>query len=159
MAALCRVAGQRAFRGRRIGWTHEAAAAHLLANPYGDALGVRASSPPPFTLTRFPAYAKVSTAKGCGAWLMFRVGQYGFAIWPRSWKKTSVGFHTENRVEVRAPQRKSVGVPKGRITAGAVGRFALAAYGRKMAQEISHEYCCVIQRNEGWQYDQKPVSA
>ncbi len=154
---LCGVAGPRAYGKRRAEWVRQATPAHLLKEPHDGATSVGESTPPPFTPTGFPPYLKVSTEMACGAYLLSRADQCGFSIRCRPWPETYGRVHAEDRVAVRAPQSTKC----QRLERSDVGwgRGMVCARERKMAQGISHEYCRVIQRNEGWQYDQKRVSA
>ncbi|WP_156023639.1 hypothetical protein [Sulfobacillus thermosulfidooxidans] len=47
----------------------------------------------------------------------------------------------------------------GRVLIRAHGRFDSAAGGKRIVQGISHKYCRLLQRNGGWAYEHKPVSA
>ena len=121
---------------------------------YYDALCVGESTPSAFTA--FPAYVQAWSAKGRGTRQMCGTDKYGFPIRHRSRRKTHFGFQTGDLVIARVSRGKYTGVWTGRVSTRRSGSFDVSAHGQKMAQGISYRYCRILQRQDGWQYEQKP---
>ncbi len=66
------------------------------------------------------------------------------------------GFQTGDLVVARVPNGKYADVWKGRVSARASGSFDITAGGQRVAQGISYRHCLMLQRQDGWQYEQKP---
>ena len=124
---------------------------------YYDALCVGESTPDRFT--RLPSYVQVWTAKGRGTRQMCGTDKYGFPIRHRSRQRGHFGVQTGDLVRAVVPKGKYAGTHTGRVLARTSGSFDLSAQGRRIVQGISYKYCRMVQRNGGWTYDQKPVSA
>ena len=122
-----------------------------------DALCVGASTPE--DCIHCSAYVQIWTAKGRGARQMCGTNPYGFPIRHRSRQKVHFGFQTGDTVKAVVPRGKYTGTPAGRVLVRASGSFDLSADGQRIAQGIAHKPCRILQRNGGWQYAQKPVSA
>jgi 5-methylcytosine-specific restriction endonuclease McrA len=86
-------------------------------------------------------------AMGHGTRQMCGTDKYGFPIRHRSNKNVYFGFQTGDIVRAIVPRGKFAGVQTGRITVRAGGSFRLGA-----ADGISHRYCTVIYRKDGYSY-------
>ncbi len=124
---------------------------------YFDALCVGKSTPGQFT--QMPAYVQIWTAKGRGTRQMCGTNAYGFPIRHRARRKVYCDFQTGDWVQAIVPRGKYAGTHTGRVLVRANGRFDIASHGHRVAQGISYQYCRLIQRGDGWQYEQKLVSA
>ena len=124
---------------------------------YFDALCVGESTPERFT--QIPAFVQIWTAKGRGARQMCGTDKYGFPIRHRARRKVYFGFQTGDWVQAIVPRGKYAGTHTGRVLVRANGRFDMASQGQRVVQGISYQYCRIIQRGDGWQYEQKLVSA
>jgi len=124
---------------------------------YFDALCVGESTPEQFT--SLPAYVQVWTATGRGTRQMCGTNAYGFPIRHRTRRKVHWGFRTGDLVRAVVPKGKYAGTWAGRVVVRTNGFFDLSAQGRRIAQGVSYKYCRILQRNGGWTYEQKPVSA
>ena len=122
-----------------------------------DALCVGESTPERFT--SLPAYVQVWTAKGRGNRQRCGTDAYGFPIRHRSRHKVHFGFQTGDLVRAVVPKGTYAGTHTGRVLVRATGSFDLSAQGRRIAQGISYKPCRILQRNGGWMYEPKPVSA
>ena len=120
---------------------------------YYDALCVGVSTPAAFT--GFPAYVAVWTATGRGTRKMCGTDTHGFPIRHRTRHKQHFGFQTGDLVVATVPQGKYAGVWRGRVSVRATGRFDISADGQRIAAGVSHKYCRVLQREDGWQYAHK----
>jgi len=121
---------------------------------YYDALCVGKSTPDgPFTA--LPAYVQIWSAKGRGNRQICSTDKHGFPIRHRSRRKTHFGFQTGDLVQTQKPRGKNAGTWTGRVTARADGRFVVTtADGTKI--DVRHSQCYILQRQDGWQYSQKP---
>ncbi len=124
---------------------------------YFDALCVGESAPDRFT--RLPASVQIWTAKGRGNRQLCGTDAYGFPIRHRSRQKVHFGFQTGDLVRAVVPKGKYAGTHTGRVLVRANGRFDISSHGQRVAQGISYKHCRILQRNEGWHYEKKPVSA
>jgi len=122
---------------------------------YYDALCVGASTPD--TFVSIPAYVQVWSAKGRGTRRMCNTDQYGFPKAHRQAKKHHFGFQTGDLVVADVPKGKYAGTWKGRVAVRASGSFALTSNGQRF--DVHHTYCHLLQRNDGWEYGAKRVSA
>jgi hypothetical protein len=113
----------------------------------------------PERFTSLPAYVQVWTAKGRGTRQMCGTDTYGFPIRHRTRQKVHWGFQTGDLIRAVVPNGKYAGTWTGRVLVRANGSFDLSVQGRRIAQGMSHKYCRILQRNEGWAHVQKPVSA
>lgn len=86
-------------------------------------------------------------AMGHGARQMCGTDKYGFPVRHRLNKSVHFGFQTGDIVRAVVPRGKFAGVQTGRITVRAGGSFRLGA-----ADGISHRYCTVIYRKDGYSY-------
>lgn len=86
-------------------------------------------------------------ATGHGSRQMCTTDKYGFPIRHRSNKRTHFGFRTGDIARVVVPRGKHTGVHIGRLTIRAKGNFNLNGIG-----DVSHKYCTVIHRKDGYFY-------
>lgn len=91
---------------------------------------------------------------GRGSRSRTRLDQFGF---PRAYlarTKTAFGFRTGDMVVASVPEGKKAGVHKGRVAIRQTGRFniQLGKRGEPTVQGISHKYCKVLQRGDGYGY-------
>lgn len=91
---------------------------------------------------------------GRGSRCKTRLNKYGF---PRAYltrKKTAHGFRTGDMVVATVPVGKNKGMHKGRVAIRMTGNFNVQSgiAGVPPVQGISHRYCCVIQRADGFGY-------
>ena len=103
----------------------------------------------PVTLT--PLYIR-ATGHGCRQ--MCRMDKYGF---PRTGSKGSrrvFGFKTGDMVTAQVPAGKHAGSYRGRVAIRKSGRFNIKANG-SIVQGISHRYCHLDFRSDGYSYSQK----
>ncbi|MCL5013353.1 MAG: RNA-guided endonuclease IscB [Firmicutes bacterium] len=123
---------------------------------YYDALCVGESTPN--TLTVFPAYVQVWSAKGRGNRQRCRTDQYGFPIRYLSRQKNHFGFQTGDLVRAVISRGKYTGTWTGRATVKASGVIVIGT-GTGINPEARYKHCRVLQRGDGWQlYTQRPVS-
>jgi len=122
---------------------------------YYDALCVGASTPDVFV--SLPAYVQVWSAKGRGTRRMCKTDEHGFPESHRQAKKDHFGFRTGDWVVADVPKGKYAGTWKGRLTVRARGSFGLTSNGQRF--DVHHKYCELIQRNDGWEYGAKRISA
>jgi hypothetical protein len=107
----------------------------------------------PATLT--PLYIR---AAGHGCRQMCRMDKYGF---PRTGSKGSrrvFGFKTGDMVTARVPTGKRAGSYRGRVAIRKIGSFNIQADGC-VVQGISHRYCRLDFRSDGYSYSQKGGAA
>ncbi len=122
---------------------------------YYDALCVGASTPESFT--SLPAYVQIWSAKGRGTRQLCRTDKYGFPIAHRSEKKVHFGFQTGDLAVANVPKGKYKGIWKGRVSVRTTGYFDITAAGKRVVQGVSHRFFHLIQRSDGWQYEQKRI--
>jgi len=122
---------------------------------YYDALCVGASTPE--VLTSLPSYVQVWSAKGRGTRQMVNSDAYGFPRGKAKSAKQVFGLQTGDMVRADVPKGKYKGTWKGRIAVRAKGTFVLTSNGQKF--DVHHKYCQLIQRNDGWNYGTKRISA
>ena len=123
---------------------------------YYDALCVGASTPDWFTV--LSAYVQVWMAQGRGNRQRCRTDQYGFPIRHLVRPKNRHGFQTGDLVRARKPRGKNAGTWMGRLTARPDGRFVVTT-GEGIKIEVSYRVCHLLQRQDGWQYTKRRVSA
>ena len=116
-----------------------------------DAACVGASTPDSISI--IPQYVPIWTATGRGTRQMCNTDKYGFPISHRQNKKTHFGFQTGDIVKAKIPKGKYQGQHTGRIAVRASGYFDMKDdQGKRICQGVSHKYCQIIQRSNGWQY-------
>lgn len=77
--------------------------------------------------------------------------KYGFPVRHRSAKKNHFGFETGDIVIAVVPSGKKAGRHKGRVLCRATGSFDISKRSGRV-QGISHRYCRVSQRKDGYNY-------
>jgi 5-methylcytosine-specific restriction endonuclease McrA len=90
-------------------------------------------------------------AAGCGCYQRTRLTKHGF---PRGYlmrHKQVNGFQTGDLVVATVPSGKKAGTHIGRVAVRATGSFNIQT-GSAVVQGISHRYCRVLQRNDGYGY-------
>jgi 5-methylcytosine-specific restriction endonuclease McrA len=90
-------------------------------------------------------------AKGRGQYQRTKPDSYGFPRLKLSRTKRHYGFQTGDIVQAIITSGSKVGRYIGRVAVRATGSFNLKAVGRTI-QGISHRYCRLIQRNDGYAY-------
>ena len=124
---------------------------------YFAALCVGESTPAHFT--HLPAQVQRWTAKGRGTRQLGGPDAYGFPIRHRARQQGYFGFQTGDLVRAVVPTGKYAGSHTGRVLVRSSGRVDITTDGRRVAQGIAYKPCRILQRNGGWVYEQKPVSA
>ena len=90
---------------------------------------------------------------GRGSYQRTRLDQYGF---PRGYlmrSKSVHGFQTGDRVQAQVTKGTKIGCYTGRVAVRASGSFNIQT-SSGLVQGISHRYCKVIQRADGYGYSQ-----
>ncbi|MFD1674134.1 RNA-guided endonuclease IscB [Alicyclobacillus fodiniaquatilis] len=122
---------------------------------YYDALCVGESTQESFS--KMPTVVHVWSAKGRGCRQMVNNDKYGFPRGKAKSAKQVFGFQTGDLVRAKVPKGKYAGMWNGRVAVRARGSFDIFQDGKRVAQGVSHRYCRVIQRADGWQYEQKKI--
>jgi len=92
-------------------------------------------------------------ATGRGSYRRTRLDKYGFPRGYLTRKKRIKGFQTGDRVKAEVTQGKKVGSYVGRAAVRATGSFNIQT-AEGVVQGISHRYCTVVQRADGYGYSQ-----
>jgi len=92
-----------------------------------------------------------STGRGC--YQRTRLNAYGFPRGYLTRSKNIQGFQTGDRVKAVVTKGKKRGVYTGRVAVRATGDFNIQT-STEVIQGISHRYCKVIQRGDGYGYSQ-----
>jgi 5-methylcytosine-specific restriction endonuclease McrA len=95
---------------------------------------------------------------GRGSYQRTRLDKFGF---PRGYlmrKKSVFGFQTGDMVKAVVTKGKKVGEYVGRVAIRASGSFDIAT-GDEKVSGISHKYCQMISRNDGYGYSLNPKIA
>ena len=90
-------------------------------------------------------------ATGRGSYQRTRMDQYGF---PRGYlmrQKSVKGFQTGDMVRATVTSGKKLGSYEGRVAVRASGSFNIQM-GNEVIQGISHRYCTMVQRADGYGY-------
>jgi hypothetical protein len=128
---------------------------------YFDACCVGQSTPPAIHIAQ--DYVQIWCAIGRGTRRICNLDRYGFPRGHRERRKNYFGFQTGDVVEAVVPKGKYAGKWTGRVAVRASGYFDLKdSSGKRICQGISHKYCRLVQKTDGWQYDKlsrKDVSA
>ena len=93
----------------------------------------------------------VIKAMGRGSYQRTRLNKYGF---PRGYlmrQKSVQGFATGDMVKATVTNGKKIGVYVGRVAVRASGNFNITT-SADTVQGISHKYCILISRNDGYGY-------
>lgn len=88
---------------------------------------------------------------GRGSYQRTRVTAQGFPRGYLARNKRVRGFQTGDRVRAEVPAGKNAGVHTGRVAVRATGNFNIQTADR-VVQGVSHRYCSVIQRADGYGY-------
>ena len=122
-----------------------------------DACCVGASTPGS-VITR-QEYVQVWSAHGRGSRKMCNTDAYGFPIGHRTSRKMHYGFQTGDIVMADIPKGKYKGQWQGRVAVRATGYFDIKnGAGKRICQSISHQYCHILQRANGWQYEKERLA-
>ena len=86
-------------------------------------------------------------AMGRGRRQMCLFNKFGFPRSSAKSNKTVFGFRTGDIVVANVPSGKNKGEINGRVSVASSGRFKIGP-----TQSISHKYCDIIQKNDGYSY-------
>ena len=89
------------------------------------------------------------SAKGRGSRQMCRVDKYGFPRTAPKGSKSVKGFQTGDIVKAVVTKGKKQGTYLGRVIIGSGGYFNID-YGKDVVDGISHKYCHLIQKGDGY---------
>lgn len=95
----------------------------------------------------------VIKAMGRGSYQRTRLNKYGF---PRGYlmrQRLVKGFQTGDMVKAEVPNGKKAGIHIGRVAVRKTGSFNIQTDAGAI-QGISHKYCTLIQRGDGYRYHQ-----
>jgi 5-methylcytosine-specific restriction endonuclease McrA len=124
---------------------------------YYDACCVGASTPTNIIIN--PKYVSIWSAVGRGYRKMCNTDRYGFPNSHRTNQKQFFGFQTGDIVTANIPRGKYKGRFTGRVAVRSSGYFDIKdGTGKRVCQGISWRYMQVLQRNSGWQYEQKGIA-
>lgn len=90
-------------------------------------------------------------ATGRGSYQRTRLDKYGFPRGYLTRQKRIKGFQTGDMVKANITKGKKVGVHTGRVAIRATGSFNIQT-SDGVVQGVSHRYCTVIQRADGYGY-------
>lgn len=111
----------------------------------------------PESLAIQSSYVQLWSATGRGTRKMCNVDKYGFPKSHRTRQKKHFGFQTGDMVKANIPKGKYEGVYLGRVAVRKNGYFDVKGTdGKRLCQGVSHKYCQLIQRADGWQYEKTP---
>ncbi|CDM64703.1 RNA-guided endonuclease IscB [Pyrinomonas methylaliphatogenes] len=136
--------------GGRTKWNRERMG--LPKEHYWDAACVGDSTPEKFR--DIPAWVQVWEAKGRGNRQVCRTDKQGFPVRHLNRQKRHFGFQTGDMVVAEIPRGKYAGRWRGRVAVRANGWFDLFVGGVRAVQGVSHKHCRVLQRGDGWAYEQ-----
>ena len=91
---------------------------------------------------------------GRGSYQRTRVTADGFKRGYLMREKKAYGFRTGDLVEARVPSGKKRGIHTGRVAIRATGSFNVQT-STGVVQGISHRYCRMLQRGDGYGYAQR----
>ncbi len=97
------------------------------------------------------------TCNGRGQYQRTKPDTYGFPRLIFSRQKSHYGFATGNRIVAVVPVGKHMGVHVGRVAIRKTGSFNITTTAGTL-QGISHKYCTVLQRGDGYGYLWKEVA-
>ena len=90
-------------------------------------------------------------AKGRGPHSRTNLNKYGFPVGYLPRHKEYFGFQTGDLVKAAVPKGKNKGVWRGRVLCRSSGSFDIKI-GIRRIQGVSHKYCDMIQKTDGYQY-------
>lgn len=93
----------------------------------------------------------VIKAMGRGSYQRTRLNKYGFPKSKLMREKSIHGFQTGDMVRAVVPSGKKQGTHVGRVAIRATGRFNIQTPAGPV-QGISHRYCRIVQRSDGYNY-------
>ena len=93
----------------------------------------------------------VIKATGRGSYQRTRLNRFGFPRGYLTRQKQIHGFQTGDRVKAVVAQGKKIGTYVGRVAVRASGSFNIQT-AQSLIQGISHRYCTLIQRGDGYGY-------
>jgi hypothetical protein len=91
---------------------------------------------------------------GRGSYQRTRLNAYGFPRGYLTRKKAIKGFQTGDMVIATVPKGKKAGIHQGRVAVRASGSFNIKTT-EGLVQGISHKYCKLIARSDGYGYLQQ----
>ena len=94
----------------------------------------------------------VIKATGRGSYQRTRLNRFGFPRGYLTRQKRIHGFQTGDRVKAIVTKGKKVGTYMGRVAVRASGSFNIQSAEGGLVQGISHRYCTLIQRSDGYGY-------
>jgi len=116
-----------------------------------DAVCVGKSTPE--VIEGLDAPVVVIRAAGRGSRQMCNTDGYGFPVGHRQRKKVHFGFMTGDLVIADVPKGKYRGKHVGFVAVRASGYFDIKdVHGHRLAQGISHRYCKLVWRYDGYTY-------
>lgn len=92
-------------------------------------------------------------AMGRGNYQRTRVFGSGFPRGYLTRQKRHFGFQTGDMVKANVTRGKKMGIYQGRIAVRATGKFNIQLHDR-VVQGINHKYCAIVQRADGYGYQQ-----
>jgi len=99
-----------------------------------------------------PSQKLIAKSMGRGSYARTRSDKYGFPRLVLSSQKKHFGFQTGDIVRAVVPKGKHKGVHFGRVAVRATGGFNITTRGGTV-QGISHKYCRLVQRGDGYAYE------
>ena len=93
----------------------------------------------------------IAEAKGHGSRQMCRVNKFGFPRTSAKQKSEAFGFKTGDLVTASVPEGARKGFHSGRVAIRASGYFDIQT-NQGAAKGVSHRYCTLIQRSDGYNY-------
>jgi len=124
----------------------------LPKNHWLDAVCVGESTPEIIKVEAVQPLGIVATGRGSRQ--MCRVNRFGFPRTSAKQFKRVHGFQTGDMVKADVPAGKKAGVYMGRVSIRTSGSFNLKTENATI-QGISHRYCHLLQRADGYSYEQE----
>lgn len=103
------------------------------------------------TVTHWHRPTLAVKATGCGSYQRTRVDAYGFPRGYLTRHKRIHGFQTGDMVVATVTKGKKIGQYRGRLAVRASGYFNIQT-SQGVAEGISHRYCKIVQRADGYGY-------
>ena len=98
------------------------------------------------------------SAKGRGSRQMCSMNSYGFPRTSAKSSKSVKGFQTGDIVKAVVPTGSKQGEYLGRVAVRSSGSFDIKT-NKETIQGIGHQYCCIIQRSDGYLYNYKEYNS
>jgi hypothetical protein len=102
----------------------------------------------------YPSTVFVATSAGRGSYARARPDAHGFPRLRLPRTKAHYGFATGDLVRAVVPIGKKAGTYVGRVAVRSSGSFNITTTVGTV-QGISHRYCCLLQRGDGWGWSRK----